>query len=68
MGEEKLLERYETTRKAFESLKEAIGQYEALQHQEYRKNLRDSKIKRFEYCFDVLWKFLKISRARPTTA
>lgn len=49
---EKLKLRYETTIKALKTLKEIV-------EEPYQTIVRDAAIKRFEYSFDIFWKFFK---------
>jgi nucleotidyltransferase substrate binding protein (TIGR01987 family) len=49
---EKLKLRYETTIKALKTLKEIV-------EEPYSTIVRDAAIKRFEYSFDIFWKFIK---------
>lgn len=66
---ERLIERYDITMQALNSLDDALDllkKYELIMHQkpsfeierEYKSH-RDSAIKRFEYTLDTCWKYLK---------
>lgn len=57
---EKIEKKYEILLKALSTLEEIISR----EKKEYGSNLytteRDATIKRFEYCHDILWKYLKL--------
>jgi nucleotidyltransferase substrate binding protein (TIGR01987 family) len=51
--------KYNTLKKALESLRKSLVRLQDPQHQDLYDGLRDSVIQRFEYCIDSFWKFLK---------
>ncbi|MCK4517628.1 nucleotidyltransferase substrate binding protein [Candidatus Babeliales bacterium] len=58
--ENKLIERFKTTKKAITFLKKAIDDYKDLKDKRYVEHLRNSKIQSLEFSVDTLWKFLLI--------
>ena len=57
---EKLIKKFQSLKKAIAFLKKAIDDTEALKNKEYEVHLQNSKIKSFEFCVDMLWKFVRI--------
>jgi len=46
--------------KALNQLKSSLDDYKKEEYAKIYDKLRDSVIQRFEFCYDTLWKFLKI--------
>ena len=69
---ERLREKYNSACKALQTLEEIIQDYERnkiqsniftdskINHEKFVKYLRDSLIQRFEYTFDIFWKYMKL--------
>lgn len=56
-----LTKKYETFERALSTLKEAIEKIKDSKNDDSEHDTRrDSLIKRFEYCTDLLWKYLKL--------
>lgn len=55
---EKLIKRRATFKKALSSLDKTLKKLESGTFDDYEE-IRDSAIKRFEYCTDIYWKYLK---------
>ena len=56
---ETLETRYTSTSKALEQLKKSLDTIQENKYPELYEQLRDSLIKRFEFSFDTMWKYLK---------
>jgi nucleotidyltransferase substrate binding protein (TIGR01987 family) len=57
---EKVVKRYEMALQTLVTLKNVLDKLQGDVPEEYRLELRDSAIQRFEYSIDTFWKFLKI--------
>ena len=57
---EKIIKRYEMALQTLATLKIVLDKLAGDVPEEYRLELRDSAIQRFEYSIDTFWKFLKI--------
>ncbi len=57
---EKLIGKFKTFQQALNALNDAIEIYNSESKEKYLPHLRNSKIQSFEFCIDLLWKFLKL--------
>ncbi|MBD3273017.1 hypothetical protein GF385_01545 [Candidatus Dependentiae bacterium] len=55
----KLIKKFDTFQQALIFLGDAIEMYDSESKEKYMPHLRNSKIQSFEFCVDLLWKFLK---------